>query len=279
MVAGSSAASGYENAAQTSANAQLQMFNEALGYEKPGLIGTQEALAQYLYSMGLPQPTQTTITSGEATSGPGSWNFTTSPGTKTTDLLPQPAGGFSGTYGQYMQPFNAEQMYGDPGYQFRLQQGLASLNAQGAASGQYGSGNLGIALQNYGQQAASQEYQSSYGRYVDTINRMAGLAGQSSQIAQGMGGQAVSTGAGMGNALMQGGTNYTNAMMGLTNQIGSLGGNMMNYGMLSNLLSGQSGGSLLGYGGGSDMNSIIAGGGNMGYTPNLVATPSYNSYY
>jgi hypothetical protein len=250
MLGGSAAAGGYQAAAQTSANAQLQMFNEALGYEKPGLMATQEALAQYLYSMGLSQPTQTTTTPGGATSGPGSWNFTTtSGGTKTTNLLPQPAGGFSGTYGQYMQPFNAEQMYADPGYQFRLQQGLASLNAQGAASGQYGSGNLGIALQNYGQQAASQEYQGSYGRYVDTINRMAGLAGQSSQIAQGMGGQAVSTGAGMGNALMQGGTNYTSAMMGVTNQLGSLGGNMMNYGMLSNLLSGQSGGSLLGYGG------------------------------
>jgi hypothetical protein len=52
----------------------------------------------------------------------------------------------------------------DPSYLFRLQQGQQALERSGAAKGLQGSGNMGIALQNYGQNAASQEFGAQFER-------------------------------------------------------------------------------------------------------------------
>ena len=76
----------------------------------------------------------------------------------------------------------------DPGYAFRTQAGVNALTAAGAAGGNLGSGNMGVALTNYGQQAGSQEYQNAYQRAMDQynvalnsqntiFNRLSGLAG------------------------------------------------------------------------------------------------------
>jgi hypothetical protein len=74
-----------------------------------------------------------------------------------------------------------EQLQMDPGYAWRTQQGANALAAQGAASGMYGSGNLGVALTDYGQNAASQEYQNAYNRWNTAqdllYNRLAGISG------------------------------------------------------------------------------------------------------
>jgi hypothetical protein len=60
--------------------------------------------------------------------------------------------------------FDQSKIQQDPGYQFRMQQGVNALTAAGSAAGNLGSGNLGTALTNYGQQAGSQEYQAAYQR-------------------------------------------------------------------------------------------------------------------
>jgi hypothetical protein len=52
----------------------------------------------------------------------------------------------------------------DPGYAFRLKSGANALTAAGSAAGNLGSGNLGVALTNYGQDLGSQEYGAAYGR-------------------------------------------------------------------------------------------------------------------
>lgn len=52
----------------------------------------------------------------------------------------------------------------DPGYEWRKSQGQNALSAGAAAAGNYGSGNLGTALIDYGQNAASGEYQNAYAR-------------------------------------------------------------------------------------------------------------------
>lgn len=70
--------------------------------------------------------------------------------------------------------FDQSKVATDPGYAWRTQQGNNAITAAGAASGNLGSGNLGVALQNYGQNAASQEYgqayQRAYGSQLDAYN-------------------------------------------------------------------------------------------------------------
>jgi hypothetical protein len=69
----------------------------------------------------------------------------------------------------------------DPGYQYRLQQGLLGVQGGRAAQGQLHSGNTLRALMDYGQNQASQEYGNVYNRRMaentQGFNRLASLAG------------------------------------------------------------------------------------------------------
>lgn len=67
-------------------------------------------------------------------------------------------------------PSLAEAM-NDPGYQFRLKQGQDSLGAAAAAHGTLNDSGTLKAFQDYGQNAASQEYSNVYNREADTYNR------------------------------------------------------------------------------------------------------------
>ena len=54
----------------------------------------------------------------------------------------------------------------DPSYQFRLNQGSEAVARQMNAQGHNDSGNMWAALQDYGQQTASQEYGNAYQRWL-----------------------------------------------------------------------------------------------------------------
>ena len=58
----------------------------------------------------------------------------------------------------------------DPSYTWRLNQGLTGVNSSAAARGGFFSGNTGVALNNYAQEAASTEYQAQFGRYQNMLN-------------------------------------------------------------------------------------------------------------
>jgi len=60
-------------------------------------------------------------------------------------------------------PFNYS---ADPGYAFRLKEGMNAMNATAAARGGLISGNALKAGQDYGQAQGSQEYQNSFNRYL-----------------------------------------------------------------------------------------------------------------
>ena len=64
----------------------------------------------------------------------------------------------------------------DPGYKFRLSEGMKALDRQAAARGGLISGNALKATQRYGQDLASQEFGNAY-------NRLAGFAHVSAQAA------------------------------------------------------------------------------------------------
>lgn len=91
--------------------------------------------------------------------------------------------------------YRPEQLTTDPGYQFRLSEGLKALERSAAARGGLMSGATGKALTRYGQEAASQEYQNAYNRALteynaakareaEEYNRLSGLAGVGGTTAQ-----------------------------------------------------------------------------------------------
>lgn len=65
------------------------------------------------------------------------------------------------------EPFNYQ---ADPGYAFRLKEGMNAMNATAAARGGLISGNALKAGQVYGQELGSQEYQNAFSRYLSKYN-------------------------------------------------------------------------------------------------------------
>jgi len=86
--------------------------------------------------------------------------------------------------GQYQDPgaFTGEvDLEADPGYQFRREQGLSALDRMMAKGGKRFSGERGIALQDYGQRLASQEYGQAYQRSLQQYGLETQRAGSAYQ--------------------------------------------------------------------------------------------------
>jgi hypothetical protein len=79
------------------------------------------------------------------------------------------------------QKFGMDQFQQDPGYQFRLNEGLKALDRQAAARGGLISGNAMKAASRYGQDYASNEYTNAFNRYQTErnaqLNPLQSLAG------------------------------------------------------------------------------------------------------
>ena len=88
--------------------------------------------------------------------------------------------------------------YTSPGYQFRLTEGIAAIDASAAARGRLLSGSQTKAVQRYGEGLAASEF-------GDYWNRLAGMAGSGQTSAAGTANAAGATGANVGNTIMQGG--------------------------------------------------------------------------
>lgn len=112
----------------------------------------------------------------------------------------------------------------DPGYAFRLSEGLKGLERSAAARGGLMSGATGKALTRFGQEAASQEYQNAYNRALteynalrqresEEYNRLSGLAGTGGTTAQQIGVAGQQMASNVGNIGMQQGTTQGNALM------------------------------------------------------------------
>jgi len=191
--------------------------------------------------------------------------------------LTQPGGGATQdfSYG----PFDYQ---ADPGYQFRLEQGLKAMNQTAAARGGLMSGNALKAGQQYGQDMGSQEYGASFGRYLQNyanaqntfqMNRnnllsplqfltgqgQAAAAGQASNIgANAASNSALITGA--GNAQAAGQIGSANAFTGAMGQgIGQLQMNSLINNRQSTYATPQQ--------------SYFSGGG--GYTPDFTSSPNF----
>lgn len=69
-------------------------------------------------------------------------------------------------YGGYNQRFGMDQFTADPGYAFRVSEGLKGVNANAAARGGLISGAALKAAQSYGQKEASNEYTNAFNRFM-----------------------------------------------------------------------------------------------------------------
>lgn len=106
-------------------------------------------------------------------------------------------------------PFTANQMYADPGYQFRLAEGLKALDRSAAARGMLQSGAALKAAARYGQDYASNEYQNAFNRYQlerqARLGPLQSLAGVGQTTAQALGGAAGQLGANLGQTYLTSG--------------------------------------------------------------------------
>lgn len=157
----------------------------------------------------------------------------------------------------------------DPSYQFRLQQGQRAMDASAASTGNMFTGGQLKALQSYGQDQASQEYQNAYNRYMNTLgfntNSISNLAGV---------GQTVNSQLGGAGQNMAG--NINSIASNAANNIGSLGIGSANAqaaaGMNAANQFGQVAGNLAGLYNASQMygNSNLAGSGLSAQSPSYV---------
>jgi hypothetical protein len=109
-------------------------------------------------------------------------------------------------YGRYATAeFGADKFKADPGYAFRMSEGMKALERSAAARGGLLSGATLKGTQRFGQDLASQEYQNAFNRYqaerAGTLNPFQALAGTAQSSANTLGGQAGQMGSNISNAL------------------------------------------------------------------------------
>jgi len=101
--------------------------------------------------------------------------------------------------------FGMDKFTADPGYAFRMSEGMKALERSAAARGGLLSGATLKGTQRYGQDLASQEYQNAFNRYqaerAGTLNPYQALAGTAQTSANVLGGQAGQYGANVSNIL------------------------------------------------------------------------------
>lgn len=116
--------------------------------------------------------------------------------------------GQMGPDGYFSQTYTGQDIYSDPSYQFRLQQGQDAIQSSAAAKGSLLSGATLKALQGYGQDMASQEYQNAYNRFnadqTNQYNRLANMVGIGQNAAAQQGNYGAQTAQAVANNTMAG---------------------------------------------------------------------------
>jgi len=153
-------------------------------------------------------------------------------------------------------PFGMDQFQQDPGYAFRMSEGMKGLERSAAARGGLLSGSMLKGIQRFGQDLGSQEYMNAFNRYqternarLNPLQSLAGF-GQTSTNQLGAAGQAMASG--VGEALGAAGQARASGYMGQANALSGALGQYMNYNQQQqqNALLSRAIGSRGGFGGG-----------------------------
>lgn len=147
----------------------------------------------------------------------------------------------------FQHDFSMSDFQQDPGYQFRMQQGLDAIQRSAAARGGLQSGGTLKALNDYAQGSASQEYQSAYDRFTNNqtnrFNRLASIAGLGQTANTTLGSLGANYANNVGNNIMGAGNAAAAAQLASGQQWGStlggigsgVGNNWMQYATLSKM--------------------------------------------
>lgn len=123
------------------------------------------------------------------------------------------------------QSFGMQQFQADPGYGFRMSEGLKALERSAAARGLLQSGGTLKDITRYGQDLASQEYQNAFSRYLTErearMDPYRFLTGQGQAAAVGQASNVGSSGAALANIAGARGDVQAAQYMGTANALGS----------------------------------------------------------
>ena len=144
--------------------------------------------------------------------------------------------------GYFNQTYTGQDVYSDPSYQFRLQQGQDAIQSSAAAQGGLLSGATLKALQNYGQESASQEYSNAYNRFnadqTNRYNRLSNLVGIGQNAAAQVGNAGAQTAQAVANNTMAGANSIAAGQVASANNwantANNLGSMATSYAMMKN---------------------------------------------
>ena len=140
--------------------------------------------------------------------------------------------GGMGEGGQFMQTYSGQDIYNDPSYQFRLNEGLNAVQSNAAAQGGLLSGATLKALNNYAQDSASQEHQNAYNRFnadqTNQYNRLANLVGVGQNAAAQAGNLGAQTAQSVANNTMAAGNSTAAGIVGAANAKAQGNANLLN---------------------------------------------------
>ena len=130
-------------------------------------------------------------------------------------------------------PFGMEQFQQDPGYAFRMREGLKALDRTAAARGGLLSGAQLRGVTRYGQELGSQEYTNAFNRYqaerAARLNPLQSLAGMGQSTATTLAGQAGQYGQSMAQGAATMGNIRASGYMGQANALNAALGQGLNY--------------------------------------------------
>jgi hypothetical protein len=137
-------------------------------------------------------------------------------------------------YGRYARDFGMSDFEADPGYGFRMDEGMKALERSSAARGGLLSGTTLKGVQRFGQDLASQEYQNAFNRYYAArnaqLNPLQGILGQGQSSTNVLTGAAGETGRGVAAAQQGAGAARASGYAAGTNALtGALQSGMQGY--------------------------------------------------
>ena len=128
-------------------------------------------------------------------------------------------------YGQYSRDFGMQDFQQDPGYRFRLGEGLKAMGHAAGARGGLISGQTMKGMEDYRQNAASGEYQNAFNRYqtnrANQLQPLGSLMSSGQAAAAGQAAQAGQYGVNAGNMMNQAGQSIAAGQMGIANSVGN----------------------------------------------------------
>ena len=139
--------------------------------------------------------------------------------------------------GFFNQTYQGQDIYDDPSYKFRVNQGNNAIQGGAAAQGGLLSGATLKALQNYGQESASQEYQNAYNRFnadqTNQYNRLSNLVGIGQNAAAQTGNAGAQTAQAIANNTMQGANAQSAGTIAAGNQQANAFGALLSGGLMA----------------------------------------------